>query len=192
MSEEKPKVCRNTNQLNYLFTLGFILAIVLFIVVLVLISRFVLSDESSISEHVKLTKDLIEDVNKVNLELNNKSTLEENSVGINFRSVFKVDSSEISDFSYYNLNENKSIFTIFIDREVFLFENKYYIKYKNSNEILKNDLVLYTDKLTKEIKLSHFVSFDDVKNDLVLYDFQSEKLIKVSFIEVLGKVIYLQ
>ena len=56
---------KNKDIINYFLTLGFIVLIIIFLSSIIIISRFVLSEDNSIGKYVINTQNLLEDIEEV-------------------------------------------------------------------------------------------------------------------------------
>lgn len=167
--------------LNYLFTLGFILLIVIFIVSIVLISRVVLSEKTTIGEHVKNTQLLLEDISQVEKNYNNTFTQSPNRF-------LKLELSDlnVTDISYYTINENKSILTLILDSPIDKINNIYFIKIKDFNKVKNNEILVYN--FNENIKFARFIGLEN--NLYIFSDLNNEKIEKVDKSQILGRLIY--
>lgn len=167
--------------LNYLFTLGFILLIVIFIVSIVLISRVVLSEETTIGEHVKSTQLLLEDINQV--EKSHNDTLAQSA-----NNFLRLDLSDlnVTGISHYTINENKSILTLMLDSPIDKIDNTYFVKIKDFSKIKNNEVLVYN--FNEEIKFGRFIGLED--NLYIFSDLNNEKIEKVDKPQILGRLIY--
>lgn len=166
--------------LNYLFTLGFILLIVIFIVSIILISRVVLSEDTQLGEHVKSTKTLLEDIIQVD-DIKNQTYLEKSDI-------FKLDFSElnVTDIAFRNVNENKSILTVFLTSEIVKENEIYYIKIKDINSLQNNNLIAY--KSDGNIYIGKFRGIEDEEH--VFIESELNLAGKIENSQILGLVIY--
>lgn len=173
---------KDEGYLNYLLTLGFILLIVIFIVSIVLISRIVFTDSTSIGEHVINTKDLLEDISDVKQPSNNTLNIED-------LNIVKYNDLEISDISFHNINENKSVLTVFLNNEIETNEGYYYMKIKNIENLKKGANLVYYNTNGDFIDCAFFVDFN--KENLILTK-DDEKIIDIEKDKILGKFIYVE
>ncbi|MFW5704374.1 MAG: hypothetical protein ACOCXG_00900 [Nanoarchaeota archaeon] len=121
---------------NYGLTLLFIVVIIAFLLILVLMSRFVFSDVSPIGEHVLQTKDLLKNIDEVKSRFTNESGGDFADFNLNFASI------PIGTVSVVNVNENRSFFSIELPGEVKR-ENEYYYLNAEIGNLGKGDLVLF-------------------------------------------------
>lgn len=173
---------KDERYLNYLFTLGFILLIVIFIVSIVLISRVVLSDQSSISEHVKSTQSLLDNINDVE---SLKNHTDESSSAVTFLRL-NLAGLNVTDISYYNVNENKSILTMFLTSQIENVGDVYYMKIKNFSTIQKNEVLVYN--FNDEIRYGKFLDIDE--NLYIFNEINNDKVEKTDKSQILGRLIY--
>jgi len=140
---------KNQQFVNYLLTIGFIFLVVLFLTSIVFISRGVLSNPQFINSSVKdLKPNILENINEVEtltkITKNNTLNLPLNKVDFDF---FKIQSNDFSlnDSFFLNINKNKSIISFRINGEIGSIGNRiFYKKIKNSSNILKKDIVVYS------------------------------------------------
>ena len=86
--------------------------------IFLIVSRLVLSDTTPFGEHVITTKNLLEDIEKVEKaasqdSLNQNYTYKQNNAFMKFNYIY----TNITDVSYKNFNENKSVITLMLDKE---------------------------------------------------------------------------
>lgn len=170
--------------LNYFLILGFILVLVIFLSSIVLISRFVLSDVTPLGKHVQNTKDLLQDINEV--EASTQQNENSSDITLNYDEIFirknhKI--AEITNIARVNVNENKTIITMFIKAEVQNIDNIYFEIVKDPSSLTKGDMLIYgIDK-----KEGSFVSIED--DLLIIYDFKNKRIEKISRDDFIGKII---
>lgn len=189
----KPRYFKNSPILNYLLSMGFIVFLIVILVLMLVISRFVLSDVNPIGEHVKQTSDLLKGVDEVQkvvekqIDENQNATLDKI---INRKTQFDLNeiSAEITDLNYYNVNENKSIITLFFDRKIHdINKTIYYVEIKNIEDLVKNEVLVYEED--GKIKTGNFISYLE-KDNIVVIDIGDQNLIKKSIGDILGIVFY--
>ena len=184
------KIKKNDNYVNYLLTIGFVLLIISFIVGLTAISRVVLSDSTSIGEHVITTKNLLEDIDEVKMSAQDDSINNSKIYTIDNNNYLEINNGgyNITDLSYLNINENKSIFTLMFDSEINNVGGVYYLDIKNITELKKGTVISYERE--NIIRLGNFVEFND---ELIIVDFyDKQKIINIKYSEVLGRVILIK
>lgn len=181
---------------NYLLTLGFILSIVIFIVLIISISRLVLNDKSSIAEHVKNTQNLLDDINSVE---NNNQTIEKcnlkNEFNLNQKNNINLNINQnnlVYDFSYYNINKNKSIISFKTKSNINKINNYYYLTIKNISNLNKRSQILYYND-NNEIMRNTFLSYEPKEKQIIIYDQADENIIKINNIsKIIGELIYIK
>ena len=166
---------KKERMLNYFLTLFFIFLGILFLFLLVGISRFVLADSEVISTYVTSTKDLLEDVedisNNVLVEKTNDDILFDFNSTLNY-----------NDASYLNIKDNKSLITFSFNGSISKV-NEFYVL-SNENYSTK-DLVYLTS----------------YKSSGVILDFEGDELVEIFLIDekrmvstqkedILGLVLY--
>jgi len=169
--------------INYLFSIGFIFLIVIFLSSIVFISRTVLSNaQEPISDHVKNTQNILEDILEV--ESITKSSAQNSSNYINNNNKFLNSNStslKIFDEAYINVDENKSIFTFFIDGEIVKLNNSYYKKLKNFSKLLTKDTIAYNSNEIGNIL--------EIKNEkLKVLNSNTHKIDSINSNDILGIV----
>jgi len=174
---------KNEKVLNYILTLGFIFTIVIFLVLIVGISRFVLSDNSSLGAHVKTTTNLLENIEVVENQTTNTDFQKSN---YNYLSI-NTNSVNISDYSYYNTNNNKSFFTIKLNQEIFESDDYLYLKVKNLEKIEKGNILLYNNS-KNETKLARVLIIED--DSFEVSDIESTQIIQISKKQLIGELLY--
>lgn len=173
--------------INYMFTIGFILLLVILIVSMVTISRIVLSDVTPIGAHVKETKSLLDNISEVSKTAQNNVENKTIVDKIHMFEGFKYNNN-ITDISTLSSRNNVSFITIKLDRRVSRMENMYYVDIVSKDDLNKEDMVLYID----EEGITHvgqFVTFEDER--VVLIDIDLEEIIKVDFDSIVGEIIYI-
>lgn len=188
----KSKKNENSPILNYLLSMGFIMFLIVIFVLMLLISRFVLSDVNPIGEHVKQTKDLLKDIDEVQkvaeMQINNQNVtagqMFENSIHYHLNEI----SADITDMSYTNVHENKSIITLFFDRRIYVLDNyTYYVEIKNIEDLHKKGIIVFENDGINQT--GEFISYLD-KENIVVVNTGNDELLKISLGNVLGVVFY--
>ena len=149
-----------------------------------MISRFVLSDVTPLGKHVQNTKNLLQDINEVEAStLQNENSTEDSQ---NYDEIFRRENkkiADITDIAYVNVNENKSIVTMFIKGEVQNIGNIYFEIIRYPETLNKGDMLIYgIDK-----KEGRFIAIE--KDLLIIYDFDNKKIEKISRDDFIGKII---
>jgi len=177
---------KNDHYLNYLLNVFFVLLIVVFIALIVLISRVVFSGSGVLSEHVKSTQDLFENVdNFQNLTLTSNKCLSSISVqdfDLNFNSEFK-----ILDSSYRNFNENKSVLTVFINSKIGFNNELYYVEIKNFSNIHKFERLVYLNEGSELANSGLYIGYENSK---IMLESLDNELIKLDTNQILGRFIF--
>ncbi len=171
---------------NYTLSIGFILLIVVFIVVMIVMSRYVLSETNSISNYVFEAQTLLEDVNEVEV-----STKDSNLVGVQIddkdllRLKFNNYQENILDVSSINIKDNKSIISIVLDSKIETIDNIYYLKIDNLSDISKGYELVYVNEESLEFGKVFSVNMNKVR----VLNVESKELVDLEFVDILGKVI---
>ena len=153
------------------------------------ISRFVLSDVTPLGAHVIETKNLLEDISEVAITNDNETILITEDSIEDYR--FKFEEFNITDISFYNVHENKSIVTMFFNSEVDHVNNSiFYTKIKDFTLIEKNNLLVYIGE--NELKTGKFQSIDYEIQKYTLIDTESDKIIDVEENDILGVVFHIK
>ncbi len=196
---EIKKGFRKENYLNYLLTLGFILTIILFLVSITTISRFVFSNSNSIGQHVIDTKNLLENIDEVqNSNLTNNKFISSNpNYGIDNKII--IENKNIIDYSYYNINENKSIISIRLNSNITKKGNIYYIKLNESSKIKnKENIVFLNPKILdefglKKISVGKIISIENQTDNTryIILNIDNEEIVKIDNESlIIGKLLY--
>ena len=173
--------------IRYLLTIGFTLLIFIILFLFLIVSRVVLSDVTPFGEHVKSTQNLLEDIDKVEKAVIFDSTKTINNTYSEKNSFLKFNYVYVNiiDSSYTNINENKSIITLILDKEIYKTQNNiYYFKIDNLTTLRKGEILVY-DKT--EPKLAEFIEFE---SELVIIAEKDLKTIhKVNKDEIIGRIL---
>lgn len=170
---------KSQRYLNYALSIGFTMLVFLFLVLLVLISRVVLSDFSPISEHVMNTKNLLENIEEVEKVTQNNYSLESYELErLNKEnSYFNV---KVLDIHHRNLND-KSVLTVFFKYPIYNFNNRYYFQIENISEMKIDDLVIYENNKTGRV-------INIYENKIIIIDIDEKKIKEIDKNTILGKV----
>lgn len=169
--------------LNYTLSVGFILLIVIFLTSIISISRYVLSDGNAIQEHVVTTKNLLEDIERVEKSVETQENTEIQTITTSKNKKIANYEKNIKQISYLNINENKSILTFTLNKEIKELNNINYIEYENQSFIEKNDVILYNVKEKGVILTNN-------QEELKVFNFESSETEEIEFGNILGKIIY--
>lgn len=177
---------------NYLLTLGFILLIVTFLVTIISISRFVLSDSNSFTKHLKDTQNLLKDIDEVNKDKNLSKNINQFDSNININNLYKlkVNNDRIIDYSDYNINQNKSIISFRINSDIKTYKNIYYIQIENKSKLKKRQIITYTIDDSSNIRIGEFLEYknqinnnnkksDYINKTFVILDINTKKIINI-------------
>jgi hypothetical protein len=181
----------NPPALNYFLSIVFILFLVMVLVLMSLISRIVLSDVNPIGEHVKQTKDLLKDIDEVQkvAEKQIEEKQNETIIRTDIESLSNLNSLEaqVIDINHRNVNENKSIITVFFDKEIFIIGGSYYFEIDSAKELNRYDEIIFSDE-EAELQKGIFVSKLE-ENDLILISY-NEKSIRINENDLRGSIFY--
>jgi len=167
--------------LNYTLSVGFILIIVLFLTSIILISRYVLADENAFQQHVVTTKNLLDDIEKVEKSVENAEEVEFSQVSSIDKKKTHNYENNIVEHSYLNIKNDTSIISFKLNKNIKEVNNVLYLEYKNSSEIEANEIILYNLN-QKGIVLS--------KNESVtIFNIQKQDTEKIKFENILGKIV---
>lgn len=169
---------------NYTLSVAFILLIVIFLTSIISISRYVLSDGNAIQEHVVTTKNLLEDIERVEKSVETQENTEIKTVtSVSRNKKISNYDNNIIQTNYLNVNENKSILTFTLNKEIIELNGIYFTNYANKNEIEKSDIILYNVKEQGSVL---------TKNDekIKVFNFETSETEDIEFGNILGKIIY--
>lgn len=169
---------------NYMLTIGFVLLLVIFMVSLIGISRFVLADTSNFRQHVIDTSNLLQDIDEVErntrlLENESQNLIDENLIS------FKLSqkSYNIVDYSFAELNENKSVLVLHIDSEIFENNNHIGIIPNSLENLSVHDVIMYNGS-----KVGSIVKINE--NTFEIFDFDGENIVSIFKEEVEGLILF--
>ena len=188
----KGMISGKDNLFSYVLTVGFVLLILVFLVFVVQISRFVLSDAIVIQEHVANTKGLLEDITEVEkfARVNNVDekmvVLDNKDLNTTFFSFTNFE-RDIDSAAFVNMNENKGVLSIIFNSSIGVDKGIYYLNVDNLNDISKDDMVLYRVDNGLDLRVARvFLVKDDVVS---LFDVEESKSYKVGIDAIVGKII---
>ena len=171
---------------NYAFSIGFIILIVVFLTSILAISRFVFLDETPIKEHLIDTKELLEkasEVEKTTEELKNSSKDDSPKVKGNTN----LDAFNITAINYINNPKGKSFVTLTFVGHAESFDNHYYNRNFNRSNLEEEDLIVY---ISDTFHIGTFVSHVDESTVRILERKTNEiKDFNINVIE--GKVFFI-
>lgn len=173
--------------IRYLLTIGFTLFIFIILFLFLIVSRLVLSDTTLFGEHVKTTQNLLENIEKVEKaatqdpNLNENYTYKQNNAFMKFNYIYV----NITDISYKNFNENRSVITLILDKEIRSIDNQiYYFKIENVSSLEKGEIVVYN---LAEPRVGEFLEFDE-NNNAVIANSDTKTIEKISSNDILGRI----
>lgn len=176
---------KNVMLLNYVLSIGLIILVVIFLVSLITISRFVLSDVTPLGAHVINTKSLLEGINEVE-----RTALLTNSTDSSQHNYLQLNDIgfQVTDISYLNVNKNKSIVTMFFDSPIGSINDQvYYVEVKTVDSLIKNELLIFEDVNTR---FGKFVSVND-DGDLVVVNVETQKVDEINPSKLVGRIFYI-
>lgn len=184
----------NSPFLNYVLTIGFVAFLIVLLATIVVISRFVLSDVNPLGQHVQNTKDLLNDVNEVQKAAEQKieNQTKTTPAAIVIQEVktpeFNTIGAKVTGIHHMNVNENKSILTIFFDHDIYIQNGIYYFKIKDLSELHNRELVLYRENT--DLKTGQFMAVNQ-DGDIIIQD-DKENSVKINEMDLLGKIFYIE
>lgn len=181
-----PKI-NQENVIRYLLTIGFTLFIFIILFLFLIVSRLVLSDTTPFGEHVIITKNLLQDIEKVEKAASQDTILEQNytykqnNAFMKFNYVYV----NITDISYRNFNENRSVITLILDKQIYsTYNGVYYFKLENLTSLEKGEIIVYN---SIEPKIGEFLEYDG-ENIAVFANIESKNIEKIETNEIMGRV----
>lgn len=173
--------------IRYLLTIGFTLFIFIILFIFLIVSRLVLSDTTPFGEHVITTKNLLEDIEKVEKaasqdSLNQNYTYKQNNAFMKFNYIY----TNITDVSYKNFNENKSVITLMLDKEILTTNTGlYYFKIENVSTLEKGEIIIYDRAY---LKIGEFLEFENEGKIAVFANSETKSVEKIETGEIIGRV----
>ncbi len=173
--------------IRYLLTIGFTLFIFIILFIFLIVSRLVLSDTTPFGEHVITTKNLLDDIEKVEKaasqdSLNQNYTYKQNNAFMKFNYIYV----NISDISYKNFNENRSIITLILDKEILSTNTGlYYFKIENVSTLEKGEIIIYDRAY---LKIGEFLEFEEEGKIAVFANSETKSVEKIETSEIVGRV----
>ena len=167
--------------INYILTLAFIFLIVLFLVSIVLISRVVFSDDTSIGAHLQETQDLIKDANEVK---NSNQTFENHIDSIIYSDY--INNSLINETAIFDLNNNRSILTYVFDSKINKENGYIYLDIKNLSNINNKEIILF--KYENKYELGLILEYDPKTQIANMKDLKKHQILDISKENILGKL----
>jgi hypothetical protein len=176
--------------LNYTLTVGFIFIIVIFISLLILISRYVLID-TSVQNHVELTKNILDNINEVEKNLNqtnNTQTINLEDFNPDYK-VINLSQKFIDGWSYFNSKENSSYFTFKFNKPIYNISDYFYILDFNFSSYKKGDPILFM--YSQRPTFGYFISFEN-NMKIYVYNPKIKSVIVINNRRFIGRVIFLK
>ena len=167
-----------------MLSMGFIFIIILFLTSIIIISRYVLSDENALQKHVVTTRNLLDDIEKVEKQVNIQEdiNIQENIDYLNDYETINFK-NKVSEYSYLNIGGNNSIISFKLNKKIYKIDNVLYIKYINPQEIEEGDIIAFN----LEDKGIIIDSSDDM---ISVFNIKTQDVQTVSYGNILGKIIY--
>lgn len=178
---------RRDKLFSYLLFIGFILFVVVFLFLVLLISRFTLSDVDfrvkgaedieeamMVVEDISFVEDAVRIVEGVEGGVNESFFLG----GLRFLNV--------TDVSFLNVGENRGVFTVFFDRRIGKSDGFYYVVLEDISEVGVGDKIVYAE--AGESFVGGIVSFEE--DGLKVLDLVNREVVSVDERSVLGVVFF--
>jgi len=176
--------------LNYFLSIGFVLFLTIFLSLIVIMSRFVLSGVTPIGAHVQNTQSLLEDIEQVqkaaSLNVENRSQSLLVSGKREEYSSFNELGVDISQVNYFNSIKGNSVISITFDGEVGEEDGVFYLTILPVN-LVKGDFVAF--KVNGILKTGKFLVLDPNSGNLHIST--EDELIKIKDKQLLGKIFYI-
>jgi hypothetical protein len=176
--------------LNYFLSIGFILFLTIFLSLIVIMSRFVLSGVTPIGAHVQSTQTLLEDIEQVqkvaslNVADSSNTTIGRTGVFESYSSFNELD-IEISKISYFNSEEDNSVISITFDGKVGSSDGVYYLE-KSVGELVKGDFIAF--KVNGILKTGKFL----ILNNGLIHVSSDDDILKINYNQILGEIFYIE
>ncbi len=173
---------QNEKLFNYMLSAAFILLIVIFLALMIQISRYVLRDDTILQEHVINTRDMLENIESIDKNSEIKHTINQELS----KKTLNIE-KHIKEISYLNVNKDKSILTLILNSKINNIDCTYYLEINNFHELNTNNIVLYTNK--ENINKGVIFVIEN-ENTIKLYNLETSEIEVTSFENIIGKVIY--
>lgn len=172
------------NMMNYILSIGFIFITVLFLTALFGITRFVLADADSVQSHVISTRDLLEDIERVEQAA---QKVNETPVLIP-RTFIDLNSSyaSLNSSSLRNVANSKGVAAFKFNQPLLQEGDLYYFAVSDIDKLSKGQLVLYSNSLEEGL----FVSFEEDDLEVYLYLVTEDRYVRVPQSEIRGVVFF--
>lgn len=168
---------------NYLLTISLVLLVIIFVVTLMSISRFVLSDFNPIGEHVMQTQNLLNEVGDVQEAVNSSKIVLNNDAYLSL----SYKGFQATEIAYINVNSTRSIVTMFFNTEVgSINEEIYYFRINDSSNLNTGEILVFEND---GVRLGEFVSLND-EGEVLIIDSYDQKVLEVPINSVFGRVFY--
>lgn len=172
--------------ITYILSLGFIILILFFLIIIIQISRFVLEDTNTIGEHVVSTKNLLENIEEVQKSVKKS---EESKIlnNINIEQI-KCNNynDKINDIYYVNMQNNRSIISLVLTKPINKLNNTYYIEVEKFNNLEIGDNLLIKDE--NEYYDAQIFNFKE--DDIIeVINFEKSRKLEITFENIIGKIL---
>lgn len=176
--------------LNYFLSIGFVLFLTIFLSLIIIMSRFVLSGVTPIGAHVQNTQSLLDNIQEVSkaasLNVDNRSSLLVSGKYSEEYSSFNELRVDISDLSYFNSIEGNSVISITFTGEVGKDDGVVFMKTLPIN-LNKGDFVAF--KVNGILRTGNFLVIDSSENIHISTDTEA---VKIRDKQLLGRIIYIE
>lgn len=179
------------NITNYFLTICFILLIVVFVISLIAMSKLVLTGIDPIQRHVADTQTLLDDIQEVEKVTTDKlnTTFDASFLDESEYFEFNYKGFGVTDISYRNVNQNKSIVTFFFDKSIGEIEGYYYVIVQNLSSLAQGDQLIYLSPEGTET--GKYISHEE-DGTIILGKTTSSQLRQVPKEWLLGKVFFIE
>lgn len=172
----------NEKLVNYFLTVGFVIILLIILVSLLMISRFVLSEDSNLQRHVLSTKTLLEDIEEVEKNTRINETQESNNEEILIKEeVFS--NFDILDYDFRKIGD-KTVFVLHLNNTISQTNDYIILNITNINQSHINSKIIYENAKTAVITQ---IKED---NEIEIYDINQEELKLIKKENINGLILF--
>jgi hypothetical protein len=165
---------------NYLGSLVFVSLILLFLFSLVFISRIALDDSSGLQSYVESTKTLLDDIDKVQKEV---ESINSTSTRIDLKNIEVFDNTYgVTDSSYLNIADTGAFFTLKFGYPIIEYAQYYVLDVDSAFNYSKGQRVVYL--------MSEGIVVENNIDSLEIYNLNTARITTIQKSDVMGVVIY--
>lgn len=172
--------------LSYTLSVGFVVLILIFLILLITISRFVFEGTNTITDHVTETKTILDNIQEVERSVDSTDSAKIDTIKLDvLENNYEKD---IQDVSYMNIKDKTSIISLAFNSTIGVTDTGiYYLKLENISGLEQGEKIVF--KSDSQIRTGYVFTVKDDYSLINIVNFDQKERLDINYSDVIGKVV---